>query len=59
MLEFYISNVGYLVISYLQTDATTPNNIQKGVQTDATFKIQQCCVPFHSAIDAKHHDKLD
>ena len=29
--------------------ATTSNNMQQGVQTDATCNIQQCCVRLHGA----------
>ena len=29
--------------------ATTRNNMQQGVQTDATCNIQQCCVRLHGA----------
>ena len=29
--------------------ATTPNNMQQGVQTDATCNIQQCCVRLYKA----------
>ena len=31
----------------LKLCATTPNNMQQGVQTDATCNIQQCCVRLH------------
>ena len=30
--------------------ATTSNNMQQGVQTDATCNIQQCCVRLHAAL---------
>ena len=30
--------------------ATTRNNMQQGVQTDATCNIQQCCVRLHAAL---------
>ena len=30
--------------------ATTRNNMQQGVQTDATCNIQQCCVRLHGAL---------
>ena len=29
---------------------TTRNNMQQGVQTDATCNIQQCCVSLHEAL---------
>ena len=29
--------------------ATTSNNMQQGVKTDATCNIQQCCVRLHGA----------
>ena len=38
------------VCSSAQTDATTPNNTQQGVQTDATFNIQQCCIRLHGPL---------
>ena len=38
------------VCSSAQTDATTPNITQQGVQTDATFNIQQCCVLLHGPL---------
>ena len=31
---------------------TLRNNMQQGVQTDATCNIQQCCVRFHGALDS-------
>ena len=31
--------------------ATTPNNMQQGVQTDATCNIQQCRVRLHGALE--------
>ena len=36
-----------------QKHATTRNNMQQGVQTDASCKIQQCCVRFHEALGFK------
>ena len=48
--------------SGVQTDATTPNNIQQGVQTDATCNIQQywelramqqCCVRLPGALQGQ------
>ena len=38
------------VCSSAQTDATTPNNTQQGVQTDATFNIQQCCIRLYGPL---------
>ena len=32
----------HMLLSYVQTVATTPNNTQQGVQTEATCNIQQC-----------------
>ena len=34
----------------LKTLATTPNKMQRGVQTDATCYIQQCYVRLHGAL---------
>ena len=31
--------------------ATTRDNMQQDVQTDATCNIQQCCVRLHAALD--------
>ena len=31
--------------------ATSPNNMQQGVQTDATCNIQQCRVRLHGALE--------
>ena len=31
-----------MLVSYVQTVATTPNNTQKDMQTEATCNIQQC-----------------
>ena len=31
--------------------ATTRNNMQQGVQTDATCNIQHCCIRLHAALD--------
>ena len=30
---------------------TTRNNMQQGVQTDATCNTQQCCVPLHGTLE--------
>ena len=38
------------ISNFAQQHATTSNNMQQGVQTDATCKIQQCCVRLHSAL---------
>ena len=38
------------VCSSAQTDATTPKNTQQGVQTDATFNIQQCCIRLYGPL---------
>ena len=35
--------------NFAQQHATTSNNMQQGVQTDATCNIQQCCVRLHGA----------
>ena len=43
------------VCSSAQTDATTPNNTQQGVQTDATFNIQQCCVRLHGPLPPQYN----
>ena len=32
----------HMLVSYVQTVATTPNNTQKDMQTEATCNIQQC-----------------
>ena len=37
--------------SGVQTDTTTPYNMQQGVQTDETCKIQQCCVRLHGVLN--------
>ena len=37
------------VSNFAQQHATTSNNMQQGVQTDATCNIQQCCVRLHGA----------
>ena len=38
------------ISNFAQQHATTSNNMQQGVQTDATCKIQQCCVRLYSAL---------
>ena len=38
------------VSNFAQQRATTSNNMQQGVQTDATCNIQQCCVRLHAAL---------
>ena len=38
------------VSNFAQQHATTSNNMQKGVQTEATCNIQQCCVRLHGAL---------
>ena len=40
----------WLVSNFAQQHATTSNNMQRGVQTDATCNIQQCCVRLHAAL---------
>ena len=42
------------VSNFAQQHATTSNNIQQGVQTDATCNIQQCCVRLQGAIENKN-----
>ena len=37
------------VSNFAQQHATTSNNTQQGVQTDATSNIQQCCLRLHGA----------
>ena len=36
--------------NFPQQHATTSNNMQQGVQTDATCNIQQCYVRLHGAL---------
>ena len=38
------------VSNFAQQHATTSNNMQQDVQTDATCNIQQCCVRLYSAL---------
>ena len=38
------------VSNFAQQLPTTRNNMQLGVQTDATCNFQQCCVLFHGAL---------
>ena len=37
--------------SGVQTDTTTPYNMQQGLQTDETCNIQQCCVRLHGVLN--------
>ena len=41
------------VSNFAQQHATTSNNMQQGVQTDATCNIQQCCVRLHGSLQKK------
>ena len=47
-----VASVCTYLISFtgLKLCATTPNNIQQGVQTAATCNIQQCCARLHVAL---------
>ena len=40
----------WLVSNFAQQHATTSNNMQQGVQTNATCSIQQCCVRLHAVL---------
>ena len=47
-------NVGWKVwpvSDFVQQHTTISNNMQQGVQMDATWNIQQCCVHLHGALE--------
>ena len=46
-----VASVFAVVCKPMRQLPTTRNNIQQGVQTDATCSIQQCCVLLHGAKD--------